>query len=159
GMIRLVANAKIGKLGIESGELIIHVRGAHGRAVALILRLSTHTLVLNKERLQVELLLVGFVKRVDIRLQPHLQSREYLDIVLQLFGQFSQVPGFEFAQALVLSIEIEACRFQLLVEELSGALWFLPPVTQVLTNEGRSQFARHLLSEHGSRRRIGNSKR
>src|SRR5262249_61768241 len=77
-MTGLVANAKIGKLGIQSGEFVIHSRGAHCRAVALILRLSTHTLGLGKERFQVELLLVGFVERVDIRLQPHLQSREYL---------------------------------------------------------------------------------
>ena len=77
-------------------------------------------LVLSKERFQVELLLLAFVERVDICLQPNLQAREYLDVVRQLFGQFSQVAGFEFAQALFLPVQFEARGFQLLFEELWG---------------------------------------
>jgi hypothetical protein len=67
-MIGLVANAKIGKLGVQSGELIFQISVADFCSIAGSLELGVGTLILRQERLQIELLLVGFVKSVAVRL-------------------------------------------------------------------------------------------
>ncbi len=81
-MIGFVADAEISKVSVQSVELIVNIGSAHFRSAALSTELGTHALVLGKERFQVEPLLVGFVERVGVSLQPSLQPREYLDIVL-----------------------------------------------------------------------------
>src|SRR5260370_4665780 len=121
-MVGLVPGTKIGKFGVQSDELIIHTTRTHFGASVLISHLVMHALVLGEKGFQIEFLLVGFVERVGVRLQPRLQSREYLNVVLQLLGQFSQVPGLEFAYTLVLPAKVEPRRFQFLLKELSSVL-------------------------------------